>query len=971
MPRCCNENKAVSSVGTSREHNTEDILLTQSRSFTIGNQLELEEDPPIVEKSHRRVRCDLSPVPTSTSTNLNIKLLSIKGDRNIRQDQVDTGSGGYRERKKEIKKRAAIGNTVRGFLSSGHSRQDRYETNRQQSSGGSGLSSLCPKLVASGGGGNQGGISLSVGHLASQEAGGPCSVVTTQRIHNHTHNHKRQRKLSIVSQAGTSAHNSGDRKTSNINRSSTPICKKQVRTQRTDVTDSLSITSNGIASNSPSSKKKVLSALRISEKSSSRNLNSPSLDHENDRSFSDAEEAITATENVFNVPGSTSTPSTPLSRLKSKKSDEDETSMECNISEEGADLSQNTSDKKESLNPNDPNEQRASTSECFEFSKTSNITRKISTNSVEEEIGAQNKQKLFSTSSTSTKSTECKSIKSRSKYVTEKMIEQQNNKNLKEANMERNIDTTLATEMSSTIKKNNEKTKQKTSNEESTNIEEIEDLAKNLEKNMIDDKKNTQQSEEKIKSSRFVTSKVSEEIIDTEVKDIDAQREVEEEEVTIYDDDNGTSISDIVAAQALHESLSKLGKVPPLDTEMENVSGANTQDEIKMAKEEKGEMAKEVVQEETVEGFIGPLLDENFKADEKLTQKTMAMEEVRNLLMKVKVQTVEDDDDEEKAIGISPDGRFLKFEEEIGRGSFKTVYRGLDTQTGVAVAWCELQEKKLNKTERLRFREEAEMLKGLQHPNIVRFYDYWEVTLTRRKYIVLVTELMTSGTLKTYLRRFKKINPKVVKSWCRQILKGLSFLHSRSPPIIHRDLKCDNIFITGTTGSVKIGDLGLATLKNRSFAKSVIGTPEFMAPEMYEEHYDESVDVYAFGMCMLEMATSEYPYSECTGPAQIYKRVVSGVKPQSYDKVENPEVREIIEMCIRLKKEERPLVKDLLNHEFFADDVGLKLEMVSRDSAVADAELSRVEFRLRVLDPKKLLCCEKEKNVKPKKKRNV
>jgi len=46
-----------------------------------------------------------------------------------------------------------------------------------------------------------------------------------------------------------------------------------------------------------------------------------------------------------------------------------------------------------------------------------------------------------------------------------------------------------------------------------------------------------------------------------------------------------------------------------------------------------------------------------------------------------------------------------------------------------------------------------------------------------------------------------------------------------------------------------------------------------MAPEMYEEHYDESVDVYAFGMCMLEMATLEYPYKECTNPAQIYLRV--------------------------------------------------------------------------------------------------
>ncbi|GAA6083049.1 serine/threonine-protein kinase WNK1 isoform X1, partial [Tachysurus ichikawai] len=127
-----------------------------------------------------------------------------------------------------------------------------------------------------------------------------------------------------------------------------------------------------------------------------------------------------------------------------------------------------------------------------------------------------------------------------------------------------------------------------------------------------------------------------------------------------------------------------------------------------------------------------------------------------------------------------------------------------------------------------------------------------------------------------YLKRFKVMKIKVLRSWCRQILKGLHFLHTRTPPIIHRDLKCDNIFITGPTGSVKIGDLGLATLKRSSFAKSVIGTPEFMAPEMYEEKYDESVDVYAFGMCMLEMATSEYPYSECQNPAQIYRRVTSG-----------------------------------------------------------------------------------------------
>lgn len=48
-----------------------------------------------------------------------------------------------------------------------------------------------------------------------------------------------------------------------------------------------------------------------------------------------------------------------------------------------------------------------------------------------------------------------------------------------------------------------------------------------------------------------------------------------------------------------------------------------------------------------------------------------------------------------------------------------------------------------------------------------------------------------------------------------------------------------------------------------------------MAPEVYEEHYDEMVDVYAFGMCMMEMATLEYPYNECSGPAQIYKKVTT------------------------------------------------------------------------------------------------
>ncbi|XP_023205398.1 serine/threonine-protein kinase WNK4-like isoform X1 [Xiphophorus maculatus] len=312
------------------------------------------------------------------------------------------------------------------------------------------------------------------------------------------------------------------------------------------------------------------------------------------------------------------------------------------------------------------------------------------------------------------------------------------------------------------------------------------------------------------------------------------------------------------------------------------------------------------------------------------------------------------DEAETVAVGSSPNGRFLKFNIEIGRGSFKTVYKGLDTEKTVEVAWCELQTHSLSRSERQRFSEEVEMLKVLQHPNIVRFYDSWKSA----KCIILVTELMTSGTLKTYVRRFRPMKLKLLQRWSLQILKGLHFLHSRSPPILHRDLKCDNVFINGPTASVKIGDLGLATLKKASFAKSVIGTPEFMAPEMYEEKYDEAVDIYAFGMCMLEMATSEYPYSECQNAAQIYRKVTNGIKPDNFSKVQNQELKEIIEGCIRTNSSERFTVQDLLEHRFLQEKTGYYVELAEED----DGAKAALKLWLRVEDKKKLLGKYKDNN---------
>jgi len=209
------------------------------------------------------------------------------------------------------------------------------------------------------------------------------------------------------------------------------------------------------------------------------------------------------------------------------------------------------------------------------------------------------------------------------------------------------------------------------------------------------------------------------------------------------------------------------------------------------------------------------------------------------------------------------------------------------------------------------------LLKTLKHKNIIKFYNSW--LDKRSNNINFITEVFTSGTLRQYRIKHKKVDIRALKKWSRQILSGLVYLHSHDPPVIHRDLKCDNIFVNGNQGEVKIGDLGLATiLDNARSAHSIIGTPEFMAPELYDEEYNELVDIYAFGMCLLELVTFEYPYCECSNAAQIYRKVSDGEKPGSLAKIGDPEVKLFIEKCIA-KVTERLSANELLMDPFLLD----------------------------------------------------
>ena len=116
---------------------------------------------------------------------------------------------------------------------------------------------------------------------------------------------------------------------------------------------------------------------------------------------------------------------------------------------------------------------------------------------------------------------------------------------------------------------------------------------------------------------------------------------------------------------------------------------------------------------------------------------------------------------------------------------------------------------------------------------------------------------------------------------------------------------------------IKIGDLGFAAIVGKThLAHSIIGTPEYMAPELYEENYTEMVDIYSFGMCLLEMVTKEIPYSECDNVVKIYKKVTTGVKPKALSLVDDPEVKAFVEKCIGQPRA-RPSASELLKDPFF------------------------------------------------------
>ena len=303
---------------------------------------------------------------------------------------------------------------------------------------------------------------------------------------------------------------------------------------------------------------------------------------------------------------------------------------------------------------------------------------------------------------------------------------------------------------------------------------------------------------------------------------------------------------------------------------------------------------------------------------------------------------------------ISKETQYIKFNDDIiGKGGQKKVYKAYDTIKGVEVAWNEIDVSTIDQKTVNKIYQEIEILNkcGNQCIYIMKLYDSW--IDKELKKIVFITEIATSGSLRDFINKVKKVKLRIIKKWIKQLLYGIKFLHTNN--IIHRDIKCDNIFINGTTGNILIGDFGLAKKMEDSITTTILGTPQFMAPEIYKEKYDERIDIYSFGMTLIEIVTQSTPYAECETIPKIWQKVLNGQKPEIVKKIKHKKLKHIIEKCIS-KSSTRITIDELINNEFLNNDEDNDLD----DFLYPFKELKNGDEKLLKTKQKILLNAEKE-----------
>ena len=264
----------------------------------------------------------------------------------------------------------------------------------------------------------------------------------------------------------------------------------------------------------------------------------------------------------------------------------------------------------------------------------------------------------------------------------------------------------------------------------------------------------------------------------------------------------------------------------------------------------------------------------------------------------------------------------------LGDGSFGVVFCAINIQTGMKIAMKQIEKLKENVIDDLEIKNEINILKKLDHPNIVKIYEFYN---TKKNYF-LITEYYKYGELYNYLKF--SYNETQIAVLFYQVFSGLCYLHENN--ILHRDLKLENIMISDiekdiNTGIdyfwIKIIDFGTAKIfKKSKNEKAVVGSSYYIAPEVLKQKYNEKCDTWSIGVIMYMIIVGKAPF-DGENDEEILENIKTGIYDYKNKKLlsTSKECQDLISKLLEVDTKKRLSAKEALNHIFFKNFQGRKL----------------------------------------------
>ncbi|XP_049612423.1 serine/threonine-protein kinase Nek2 [Syngnathus scovelli] len=263
----------------------------------------------------------------------------------------------------------------------------------------------------------------------------------------------------------------------------------------------------------------------------------------------------------------------------------------------------------------------------------------------------------------------------------------------------------------------------------------------------------------------------------------------------------------------------------------------------------------------------------------------------------------------------------------IGSGSYGRCQKIKRKSDGKVLVWKEVNYGTMSESEKQMLVSEVNLLRGLKHPNIVRYYD--RIVDRTNTTLCIIMEYCEGGDLASLIARCIRerhyLEEKFILRVAAQLMLALKECHKRDddrPTVLHRDLKPANIFLD-VKQNVKLGDFGLARILNHeaSFAQTFVGTPYYMSPEqMNQMYYNEKSDIWSLGCLLYELCALRPPFT-----AYNQKELAVKIREGKFNRIPyrySEEINTLLKTMLNLKDYLRPSVESILQSSLLAEAVG-------------------------------------------------